>query len=57
MAQCVLLTEPKGDGEEADYQVRRTSAFGYPVPMEHLGIELSMTEFGAYSDIKPHRWT
>lgn len=55
MAHCVLFTEPKGSGEEADFQVQLMSKFGYPVPMEGLGIELDTTEFGTYTDVKPHR--
>ncbi|CAM5415245.1 Uma2 family endonuclease [Streptomyces aurantiogriseus] len=55
MAHCVLFTEPEGTGEEAEYQVQRTSKFGCPVPMEHLGIELDTTGFGTFSNVKPHR--
>ncbi|NLU69136.1 Uma2 family endonuclease [Streptomyces sp. HNM0574] len=44
-AVCVLLTEPSGAGERADYRVERTSAFGLPVPLESLGITLDTTDF------------
>lgn len=42
----MLLTEPTGAGEEADYRTERTSKFGEPVPIGALGIELDTTEFG-----------
>jgi Uma2 family endonuclease len=44
MAQCVLLTEPKGTGEEADYQV----------PLELLGIKLDTSEFETYQGVRAH---
>ncbi|WFB09648.1 Uma2 family endonuclease [Streptomyces sp. LX-29] len=39
-AQCVLLTEPVGAGDEADYSVQRTTKFGDPVPLDMLGVTL-----------------
>ncbi|MFF5715632.1 Uma2 family endonuclease [Streptomyces buecherae] len=45
-ATCVLLTEPRGSGEAADYRTERTSEFGEPVPIGALGIELDTSEFG-----------
>ncbi len=45
-ATCVLLTEPYGTGEAADYRTERTSKFGEPVPIGVLGIELDTPEFG-----------
>ena len=56
MAQCVLFTVPRGGGETAEYQVRRISKFGCPVPLEHLGVELDTTEFGTYANVRPHRY-
>lgn len=55
MAQCVLLTEPVGEGEEADYRVQRITKFGDPVPLELLGLELDTSEFGTLKGVKPHR--
>ncbi|MFJ8360122.1 Uma2 family endonuclease [Streptomyces sp. NPDC093984] len=54
VGHCVLLTEPTGTGEEADYQLQRVTKFGAPVPLKPLGIELDTTEFGTYKGIKPH---
>ncbi|MBC3988169.1 Uma2 family endonuclease [Streptomyces sp. AC563] len=45
-ATCVLLTEPRGSGEAADYRTERTSEFGEPVPIGALGIDLDTSEFG-----------
>ncbi|MCT2590387.1 Uma2 family endonuclease [Streptomyces sp. N2-109] len=43
--RCVLLTEPTGWGEGADYGVERTSKFGDPVPLDLLGAILETSEF------------
>ncbi|WP_307805649.1 Uma2 family endonuclease [Streptomyces chrestomyceticus] len=45
VAQCVLLTEPTGTGDDADYAVRRTAGFGTPMPLDFLGIQLDTTGF------------
>ncbi|MCC3780013.1 Uma2 family endonuclease [Streptomyces sp. UNOB3_S3] len=44
-AKCVLLTEPVGAGEGADYTVERTTKFGDPVPLDMVGVTLDTTEF------------
>ncbi|WSK39727.1 Uma2 family endonuclease [Streptomyces tubercidicus] len=54
-ARCVLLTEPVGAGEEADYTVQRITKFGDPVPLEPLGTELDTTDFGTLPGVRPHR--
>ncbi|MGW1792622.1 Uma2 family endonuclease [Streptomyces tubercidicus] len=54
-ARCVLLTEPVGAGEEADYTVQRITEFGDPVPLEPLGTELDTTDFGTLPAVRPHR--
>ncbi|NUR00176.1 MAG: Uma2 family endonuclease [Streptomyces sp.] len=54
MGQCVLLTEPTGTGEQADYQLQRVTIFGAPVPLNPLGIELDTAEFGTYKGVRPH---
>ncbi|MFB7057179.1 Uma2 family endonuclease [Streptomyces vinaceus] len=54
-AVCVLLTKPKGQGEEADYDVELTTAFGLPVPLDALGIKLETSEFGTLPKFKRHR--
>ncbi|WP_432010758.1 Uma2 family endonuclease [Streptomyces cucumeris] len=48
-AKCVLLTEPKGVGEEADYWTERASEFGEPVTIEALDITLETSDFRTLS--------
>ncbi|MFI5521108.1 Uma2 family endonuclease [Streptomyces platensis] len=55
VAHCVLLTEPAGAGDEADYTVQRITKFGDPVPLELLGIDLDTSEFGTLPNVRPHR--
>ncbi len=55
MAQCVLLTEPTGTGEDADYRCRRITKFGDVTPLEPIGIELDTGEFATYENVTPHR--
>ncbi|WP_244414836.1 Uma2 family endonuclease [Streptomyces hygroscopicus] len=55
VGHCVLLTEPVGDGDEADYTVQRITKFGDPVPLELLGIELDTSGFGTLPNVRPHR--
>lgn len=54
MAQCVLLTEPVGSGEDADYSVQRITKFGDAMPLDVLGIELDTSEFRTLPDARPH---
>jgi len=56
MAQCVLLTRPAGDGEDADYLTQQITKFGDPVPLELLGLELATSDFGTFHDVRPHRY-
>ena len=56
MAQCVLLTKPTGEGEEADYLTQKIVKFGDRLPLEALGIELDTSEFGTFTGVKPHRY-
>ena len=56
MAQCVLLTEPTGHGEDADYRRQRITEFGDLTPLEPIGIELDTGAFAAYEKVKPHRY-
>ncbi|MEV5526069.1 Uma2 family endonuclease [Streptomyces prunicolor] len=56
MAQCVLLTEPTGTGEDADYRWRRITKFGDLTPLEPIGIELDTSEFATYEKVRPHRY-
>ncbi|MFI0740954.1 Uma2 family endonuclease [Streptomyces sp. NPDC021100] len=44
-AKCVLLTEPFGAGEKADYRTERTSKFGEPVPLDLMGVTLDTSDF------------
>lgn len=55
VAHCVLLTEPAGAGDEADYTVQRITKFGEPVPLGLLGLELATGEFGTLPNVRPHR--
>ncbi|GHJ98804.1 Uma2 family endonuclease [Streptomyces sp. NPDC003753] len=54
VAHCVLLTEPVGDGEVADYRAQRITKFGDPLPLEPLGIELDTSEFGTLTGVRRH---
>ncbi|MEU6170309.1 Uma2 family endonuclease [Streptantibioticus parmotrematis] len=54
-AHCVVLTEPTGSGEDADYQVEHTSKFGVSVPLEALGTKLETTDFETLPPVKRHR--
>ncbi|MGW1158110.1 Uma2 family endonuclease [Streptomyces sp. NPDC002513] len=56
MAQCVLLTKPDGEGEEADYRTQHIAKFGEPLSLEGLGVELDTSEFGTFPDVRPHRY-
>ncbi|MFG2827821.1 Uma2 family endonuclease [Streptomyces sp. NPDC048434] len=53
--QCVVLTEPTGSGEEADYQMECTTKFGVPVPLDVLGVKLNTTEFETLPAVTRHR--
>jgi hypothetical protein len=55
MAQCVLLTKPEGQGEDADYRSREIVKFGDRVPLEALGIELDTGDFGTFHGVRAHR--
>lgn len=54
-AECLLLTEPTGTGEDADYTLGRRAKFGEPVPLDVLGIKLETGEFGTLPKFKRHR--
>lgn len=56
MAQCVLLTLPDGDGDDADYKAQMKLAFGDRLPLDMLGIGLDTSEFGTFPGVKPHRF-
>ncbi|MGW5254769.1 Uma2 family endonuclease [Streptomyces sp. NPDC004012] len=56
MAQCVLLTNPDGEGERADYQTQHVTKFGAGLPLAILGIELDTGEFGTFPGVRPHRY-
>jgi Uma2 family endonuclease len=50
-AKCVMLTEPGGAGEQADYRAERTSKFGEPVPVDVLGMMLETSDVGTLPDV------
>ncbi|MGF0162812.1 Uma2 family endonuclease [Streptomyces koyangensis] len=54
-AHCVLLTEPYGEGEQADYGVEQTFSFGLDVPVPLLGVELETAGFPTLPPVKRHR--
>ncbi|MFI8904878.1 Uma2 family endonuclease [Streptomyces albidoflavus] len=54
-APCVLLTEPYGEGEQADYGVEQTFSFGLDVPVPLLGVVLETAEFPTLPPVKRHR--
>ncbi|MFF0094162.1 Uma2 family endonuclease [Streptomyces canus] len=56
MGQCVLLTEPTGEGEYADYRCQRITKFGDLTPLEPLGVEVDTSEFALYEKVRPHRY-
>ncbi|MEU6369049.1 Uma2 family endonuclease [Streptomyces sp. NPDC046931] len=56
MAQCVLLTNPDGEGERAGYQTQHVTKFGAGLPLAILGIELDTSEFGTFPGVRPHRY-
>lgn len=55
MAQCVLLTQPVGTGDEADYRTQQITKFDESLPLPLLGIELDTSEFGTLKGVRPHR--
>ncbi|CAM5358819.1 MULTISPECIES: hypothetical protein [Streptomyces] len=54
-AQRVLLTEPHGEGEQADYGVEQTFSFGLDVPVPLLGVVLETAEFPRLPPVERHR--
>ncbi|MER6126252.1 Uma2 family endonuclease [Streptomyces sp. NPDC001795] len=54
VAHCVLLTEPVGDGDVADYRAQRITKFGDPLPLDSLGLELDTSEFGTLTGVRRH---
>ncbi|NEA42611.1 Uma2 family endonuclease [Streptomyces sp. SID11385] len=55
-ARCLLLTEPSGEGDKADYEVERAREFGQPVPLAVLGdVEIATGEFGTLPPVRLHR--
>ncbi|UNO44172.1 Uma2 family endonuclease [Streptomyces sp. MST-110588] len=45
IGRCVLLTEPTGSGDGADYAVQRITEFGDPVPLDLLDVGLDTRAF------------
>ncbi|MCZ0989290.1 Uma2 family endonuclease [Streptomyces diastatochromogenes] len=56
MAQCVLLTRPEGQDEDANYLTQQITKFGDPVLLDVLGLELDTSEFGTFPNVRPHRY-
>ncbi|MER5786995.1 Uma2 family endonuclease [Streptomyces sp. NPDC001980] len=55
MAHCVLLSDPVGEGDQADYRGQWITKFGDPVLLELLGAELDTSEFGTLTGVRRHR--
>ncbi|MEU9119536.1 Uma2 family endonuclease [Streptomyces sp. NPDC048506] len=55
VAHCVLLAEPTGVGESADYRSQSIYKFGDPVPLDQLDAVLDTSEFRTLADVKRHR--
>ncbi|MGW5661228.1 Uma2 family endonuclease [Streptomyces sp. NPDC003758] len=55
VAHCVLLTDPIGEGEQADYRGQWITKFGDPVLLELLDVELDTSEFGILTGVRRHR--
>jgi Uma2 family endonuclease len=55
VAHCVLLTDPIGEGDQADYRGQWITKFGDPVLLEALGVELETSEFGTLTGVRRHR--
>ncbi|MFH9420838.1 hypothetical protein [Streptomyces sp. NPDC017529] len=55
VAECRLLTEPYGEGENADYRVERISKFGEAVPLKLLDVTLDTSEFPTLPGIRRYR--
>ncbi|MFJ9667587.1 Uma2 family endonuclease [Streptomyces sp. NPDC101219] len=56
MAQCVLLTDPDGTGEQADYKRQEKTKFGDPLTLDAVGVVLDTSGFGTLPGVRPHRW-
>ncbi|MEU9455592.1 Uma2 family endonuclease [Streptomyces sp. NPDC048277] len=55
MAHFVLLSDPVGEGDQADYRGQWITKFGDPVLLELLGVELDTSEFGTLTGVRRHR--
>ncbi|MFF7211480.1 Uma2 family endonuclease [Streptomyces sp. NPDC008238] len=52
-AKCVVLTEPAGTGEQADYRAERTWKFGESVRLPVVGVVLDTSKFGVLPGLTP----
>ncbi|MEX2972649.1 Uma2 family endonuclease [Streptomyces sp. C184] len=55
VGHCVVLTEPTGTGETADYQLQSIFKFGDAVPLDQLDVVLDTHEFGTLANVRRHR--
>jgi Uma2 family endonuclease len=55
VAHCVLLTDPVGEGDQADYRGQWITKFGDPVALESLDLKLDTSEFGTVTGVRLHR--
>lgn len=56
MAQCVVLTEPEGVGEKADYKGQEIWKFGETVPLPALRLDIDTSGFSTFPNVRPHRY-
>ncbi|QFQ97128.1 Uma2 family endonuclease [Streptomyces phaeolivaceus] len=56
MAQCVVLTEPEGVGEKADYKGQAIWKFGETVPVSALRLDIDTSGFSTFPNVRPHRY-
>ncbi|MFF7387356.1 Uma2 family endonuclease [Streptomyces scabiei] len=56
MAQCVVLTEPEGVGEKADYKGQKIWKFGESVPLSTLRLDIDTSGFSTFPNVRPHRY-
>ncbi|MFI2367173.1 Uma2 family endonuclease [Streptomyces sp. NPDC018833] len=52
-AECLVLTEPSGSGEAADYRSERKWKFGETLHLPVLDVDVDTSEFGVYPGATP----
>ena len=52
-AECLVLTEPAGVGEAADYRSERKGKFGETMRLPVVDVDIDTSEFGVYTGASP----